>query len=368
MRTWTFLGTTLALLLLTSSTAAADAGSVRQQMEELATAIEQVGQWENAARLRGFLDATPDEELEQVYGRTDLTPLISAFQQAGALRGNAVARVTSAREAIEAAQREARERKLRTPPLASRALSADDFPEADYPNELEFCPTHALVDGELPRRSRAMDTLELARDLNITILALEQVENLRSLAKNIWSGLSRACDQFVAVLFGGNLSVACIPADIVFAAAELVVAEVKWAIGIAQSNLELVAACDAAVTSEELAANYDRSKALHDDLEAFRTEVETQLDALDEKWALVLRVLLERDLQWNSGPRMAVNYGERLKESCDATEQAILDAKALGYKVPARAEENLALARTLFTTDPKAALDLCRTAYRLTTR
>ena len=142
-------------------------------------------------------------------------------------------------------------------------------------------------------------------------------------------------------LLGQNFQVACIPVDIVFAVVEFILAEAKWGISIAQSNLGMIRLCDALVDTEELTANYTRVGHIHDDLDDFKTEENAKLDILEAKWDLALRVLLERDLQWNSGDRMNVNYLDRLTDSCDAAEQAITDTETLGYALHVNAKPSL---------------------------
>ena len=242
------------------------------------------------------------------------------------------------------------------------------LPDADYPLEPEFCPFHSQFNVSPTRRSDTQTVLQRTADLNTAVQALEEVLIVRSLAQSIWAGISRGCEQEISVLaYGSNFSIACIPVDIVFAAVEFVVAEAEWGIGIAQANIDMTNLCDSLVDTVELTAIYERIGHIHDDVDAFKLDVNQRLDVLDAKWDLLLKVLLERDLQYDSGDREDVNYTTRLVESCDAAQAAITDAAALGYAVPPRAQKALDSGRLLLATDPKGALDLCRTAYRYAT-
>lgn len=355
-------------LLLTLPTAAFATGDIRSQMEELATVIEGLGQWESAARLRGTLDVTPDEELESVYAGVDLTPLIAALRQVSGSQAQLREDLATTQSQLDGARLAGVARGLKAPKLDLGAVLSSGLPDASYPLELEFCPFHGNTAVMPTRRSDTQTVLQLTKNLNDAVQGLEQVEIVRSLAQGVWNGLDRACDQTVsALLYGQDFHVACIPVDIVFAVVELILAEAKWGISIAQANLAMVDLCDDLVTTEELTANYRRLEHIHDDIDAFRLEENAKLDVLEAKWDLVLRVLLERDLQWNSGDRTGVNYTDRLVESCDAADLAIQDSEALGYTLHPRAKPSLQAGRQLIATDPKGALDLCRLAYRLAT-
>ena len=358
----------LALALLQPAAASAAASDIRSQMEKLAVVIEGVGQWESAARLRGTLDATPDEELEATYQGIDLAPLIAALRQVGGSQARLREEVEAAQGRLDAERLANVARVLRAPRLDLGGVLSAGLPDASYPFEPEFCAFHGNTAVSPTQRSDTQTVLQLTKNLNDAVQGLEQVEIVRALAQGIWNGLDRACDQTVAaLLYGQDFHVACIPVDIIFAVVEFILAEAKWGISIAQANLEMVNLCDALVDTEELTGNYLRLEHLHDDLEQFRAEENAKLDVIDAKWDLVLRILLERDLQWNSGDRSNVNYIDLLDESCDAADQAIQDTEALGYALHSRAKPSLATGRLLIATDPKAALDLCRQAYRLAT-
>lgn len=358
----------VALSLALPGAALGAAADIRVQMEEMAALIEQLGQWDNAARLRGVLDATPDEELEQVYGGTDLRPLIDALGQAAGNQASVQTRVEAAQAEFDAARSASAARALLAKKDAPAGVMSAGLPDADYPLEPEFCPFHSQFNLSPTRRSDTQTVLQRTFDLNAAVQALEQVLIVRALAKSIWAGISRVCEQEISTFFyGSNFSIACIPVDIIFAAVEFVVAEAEFGISIAQANLDMTNLCDALVDTVELTAIYERIGHLHDDIDAFKMDVNQRLDVLDARWDLLLRVLLERDLQHDSGDRKDVNYGPRLVESCDATAAAIADAAALGYALHPRAQPLLDSGRLLIATDPKAALDLCRTAYRYAT-
>ncbi len=368
MRHSKMVGALLALSLVLPGAALGAAEGIRAEMEELAVMIEQLGQLENAARLRGVLDATPDEELEAVYGGTDLRPLIDALGQTVDTQADVRTRVEAAQAELPVAPFVSMRRAVRPPELAVEGVLRAGLPSADYPLEPEFCAFHSQFNLSPTRRSDTQTVLQKTFDLNAAVQALEEVLIVRSLAKSIWAGISRVCEQEISTFFyGSNFSIACIPVDIVFAAVEFVVAEAQWGIGIAQASLDMTNLCDALVDTVELTSVYDGLGHVHDDVDAFRADVNQRLDVLDAKWDLLLKVLLERDLQWRSGDRTDVNYTTRLAESCDAAQEAIDDAASLGYAVHPNAQLRLDSGRLLIATDPKGALDLCRTAYRYAT-
>jgi hypothetical protein len=368
MRQSTILCVLAALTLALPARAAADAAATRQQMEELAGVIAELGQGDNAARLLGTLDTIPDDELEKVYGGTDLTPLIESLRQVGTKQARVQASITATRDRLDAARVASAANALRAPKLETNRILSAGLPDASYPDEPEFCPNHSNLNPPLPRRNDPKDVLRTTEDLNTAVQVLEEVEIVRSLAEGIWKGLSRLCDKdLVLVGFGGNLKIACIPVDIVFAAVEFVLAEAKWGIGIAQANVAMMNSCDAVVTTEELTATYERLEHVHADVEAYQADVDQRLGRMKKQSDLVLRVLLERDLQTDSGTRKDVDYTTRLTDSCNAAQKAIDDAKMLGYTLNRRAQPTLDQGRLLIATDPKGAYDLCRSAYRLAT-
>jgi hypothetical protein len=89
-------------------------------------------------------------------------------------------------------------------------------------------------------------------------------------AQGIWSAASRACDEVIVVLGeGGNLSLACIPVDVVLFAARV--------------TLDELANCDGDIDSAETEGTYERSAHLHDDV----TMVDGKVDVLDGKVDIV---------------------------------------------------------------------------------
>lgn len=85
------------------------------------------------------------------------------------------------------------------------------------------------------------------------------------IAQGIWSGLSRACEEVVA---GFNLSLLCIPVDLVLFAAQITVDE--------------IANCDEDIDAAEIEGTYDRVGHIHGDVEVLQSTVDTLLDMVEE--------------------------------------------------------------------------------------
>jgi hypothetical protein len=254
--------TGLLVIVFTSGTALA---GLREDWEALATAIEATGQNETAARLRTAVHALSDEDLDRVYAEADLIGLAREFTRtAKALNAvdksivdGALRDVTRTRKALNAVDQPIVGGVSRDSTRTRKALNAFDqsiveevsrdnpgFPDAvGYPSTF-LCPFS-------PDRSDA-DSLLIAVD------AIQAARVLLESAKVLWSGLSRACGQVaVAAGFGANTELACIPADIVLFAAELVV-------GAAQAVVDHIAYCDGAVDSAEIEGSYERVGHIHD--------------------------------------------------------------------------------------------------------
>ena len=229
------------LLLIGVALAAPSAAStdVRGDLLAVADAVAQAGQTAAAAQLEEAVTALSDEELERVYGEADLAGLAQVFA------ANAEALETIG-QMINAEV-----------PFTAGGDKSPGFPDATgYPSRY-LCPFS-------PERSNGDDLL-------IAVDAVKAAREALEAAQIVWSGLSRGCDQ---VAFGTNTSLLCIPADIVLAAAELVV-------GIAEGVVEHLAACDAGVDSAEIEGSYERLGHIHWDLTAHDSDVSNQLSAHD---------------------------------------------------------------------------------------
>ncbi|MDH3284991.1 MAG: hypothetical protein OEQ13_09635 [Acidobacteriota bacterium] len=78
----------------------------------------------------------------------------------------------------------------------------------------------------------------------------------------------------MAAGFGGNTSLACIPADVIFIVA-------KALVGTAESTVESIAFCDGAVDSAEIEGAYERAGHIHADLATHDSAISTQLATHD---------------------------------------------------------------------------------------
>lgn len=81
------------------------------------------------------------------------------------------------------------------------------------------------------------------------------------IAQGVWAGLSRGCDETIA---GFNLSLACIPVDIILFAAQVVFDEIEN--------------CDNDIDSAEVEGTYERSAHLHGDIELVQTTSDSIAD------------------------------------------------------------------------------------------
>jgi hypothetical protein len=238
---------------------------------------------------------------------------------------------------------------------------------------LEFCPEHDNASVSPTRRNDTQDVLDLQNDVKIARIVFAQMEIARALAKAVWDGVSRACEQVEGVMILGegvvfNFSLACLPVDIVFALADTLVREAQFHVGLFQAKVDRKNACDAAVDTAQIAANYERLDHVHRDMEIFKQEVQEQLDRMGAKIDLLLKTQLEDALQLSSSVRAGVFYTDRLGEVCTAAQEAIDDADALGYRVRVRAQALHDLGKQLIPTNPKKAFDKCKAGYRLVTR
>lgn len=345
------------LVLALASGAAADP---REQLEALAVALEGIGRANDAARFRSAVAAIPPEQIDAVYGGTDLTPLAEGLLQSGQAQAEMGARTEAARVELEAARAEA----VARAGAGLGAVQSAGLPVAPFPTAVSLCPTHA----DPGTKSDTHAALETLHNLNIATKTLEQVEIVFGAGRGIWDGISRACKQTVIILgVGGNFSLACVPIDIVFAVLEFAVAEAKWGVEFWKQNYDRINACDHAVETAESAGTYLRLEHVHTDVEDFKQQIDARLAVLDGKAERALKVLLESDLHERATRRLNVNYTVRLEEACDAAQEAIDESAGAGYAPAPGAQAAHDLGRKLIPSDPKKAFELCQRAYRLVT-
>ncbi len=355
----------LAWVLTLPTVAAADSW---QQFQELAAALDQIGRSSDAARLREALDSVPLEELDEVYGSMDLRPLIDGLAQVAPDLAELQDRVRATQAGFEAVRAQA----VAPAPTTLKGVFSDTngpLPAATYPSVRDICPLHGNTDVSPTQRNDTTEVLELQRTISVARIVLEQAEIAATVAKAIWSAAGRTCDQVVvAAGFGSNASLVCIIADVILAAVDIIVQEAHFTLEFFQRRVNSKNACDGAVDTAEIAANYERLDHVHRDMEIFKQEVQEQLDRMEEKIDLLLKTQLEDALQLGSRVRAGVAYTDRIDEVCAAAQEAIDDADALGYKVLVRAQALHDLGQQLIPTNPKKAFDKCKAGYQLVTK
>lgn len=363
MKRLTIYAALLGLMLAIPARAAADP---RQQLEQLAVALEQIGKASDAARFRDAVNALSPEEIDAIYGDTDLTPLAEGLYRSGKSTAEVLSSARAARDALDAARVRSLAQVNGGAPVTTMSGPNGALPTAPWPTAVNLCPVHAVAGS----KSDTHEALDAMSELTKATKALEQAEIVYSLGKGIWDGLSRACKQVIIVLgAGGNSSLACLPVDIVFGVLEFAVAEAKWGVEFWQQNRDRIDACDAAVETAEKAGTYTRLGHVHADIETFKAEMQARLEAMTRKADLAMKVLLEGDLHEGSVNRLKVNYTVRLEESCDAAQRAIDESAAAGYPPTPGPQSLHDQGRKLMPTDPRRAFDLCQEAYRrVTTR
>jgi hypothetical protein len=356
---WGLLALVLALPVCSSAATKAD-------FEDIALVIDSLGQPERADQLLAALAAIPDEDFDAIYSGVDLAPLYAEFQRSVGLRNAA----RDARSRVDTEYRDAIRAAEQTQALMGepRTGANGPFPDADYPVVLPECPFHLTPDRTSPTRY----LIDATVSVDAVRKTLEQVSIALDVAKGVWDGLSRGCEQVEGAIVLGegavfNLSLACIPVDIVFEVAAFLVAEAQFGIELAQSYVDLTGQCDGLIDGATLYGNYDRLGHIHDDLNSFKDDVDVRLDNLQADMDLVKQVLLEADMNQRSGSRTSVNYVDRIEEVCGTAQLAIYDAEAAGYVVSPRAQADHDLGQQLIPADPKAAYDLCKRSYRTAT-
>lgn len=219
-----------------SNAMAQNAYELRQSWQTISELIAAQGRQTEAEQIAVSIRALSDQDLERIYQQQTLDDMISTLkdiQQAvnvvDGLNSNlSVQKYMDNRATFQAEpQMEAQAK----PEVAGAFPDDLNYPNADY------CPYS-------PERSDALA-------LQIAVDAIQGARIALESAKVIWSGLSRACNQTAVVAgAGGNTSLACIPADVVLFAAELVV-------GAAEGVVEHFEFCDSGVDSAEIEGTWD---------------------------------------------------------------------------------------------------------------
>jgi hypothetical protein len=241
------------ILLMTISVSATATAGPREDWQVLSEAISQSGNNQAAERINEALDKLSDEEIQRIYGDTDLLKVANQFQLNSEMTRRATTQYPELAPLYQTApddfdsdytKRKGDDALKRKGDDAFRStIQSVGLPDAQgYPTN-GWCPFS-------PNRSDA-DALLIAQDVTAGARVLLET------AKGVWAGLSRACDETIA---GFNGSLACIPADIVLAAAEL-------AVGAAETVVEHIDFCDAAVDAAEIEASFERLGHLHTDLD-----------------------------------------------------------------------------------------------------
>ncbi len=236
-----------AILLLTFSVSVS--AGPREDWQVLSDSISQSGNRQAAEKINEALSKLSDEEIQHIYGDTDLLKVADQFQLNSEMTRMATTQYPELAPLYHAPSRDVDSDLPITIEDSKFNIGAAStgFPGAvGYPTT-GWCPFS-------PNRSDA-DALLIAQDVTAGARVLLET------AKGIWAGLSRGCDETIVILGeGGNVSLACIPADIVLAAAEL-------AVGAAETVVEHIDFCDAAVDAAEIEGSYERLGHLHTDLD-----------------------------------------------------------------------------------------------------
>lgn len=351
----------LALVLVFSVPSSA---ATKADFQDMASLIESLGQADNATKLLIAIDAIPDDDFDRIYGGVDLTPLAIAVQRTVTRRNaahDASARVEKQyRDATRAAEQQ---RRLMIEP---RSGVNGAFPDALYPVILPQCPYHLTESKQAPPQY-VMDTTV---NVQLAGQVLEQVTIAFEVAKGIWDGLSRGCEQVEgAVILGEgvvfNLSLACIPVDIVFAVADALLKEAEFGVELAKSQLDIIDQCDGISSDATTFGTYDRTAHIHADMDTMKDDIDVKLELLQGDVDMVKRMLLEAALTARGTARMSVNYVDLIDDVCALSQLAIDDAIAANYDIGTEPQLAHDLGQQLIPTDPKTAHDMCRTAYRM---
>jgi hypothetical protein len=238
------------------------ASEIRDVWQEIADEIALTGQEMSAKRLEEAVNAISDQDLEKVYGQADMTALIEVFKRSEKAL-NAVDQANfPGSKPIRVSIAESEKARLDDSNLNAAvqdsgiSLMSVGFPDATgYPGGI--CPSS-------PNRTNADALLAAVLNIGDARTALE-------IAQGVWSALSRVCEE---VILGVNTSLACIPADLVLFAVELV-------IGDSESTVEHLQNCNDAVNSAEIEGAYDRSGHIHTDLVTHDVDISNQLATHD---------------------------------------------------------------------------------------
>ena len=252
-----------AILLLTFSVGVS--AGLREDWQVLSDSISQSGNRQAAEKINEALSKLSDEQIQRIYGDTDLLEVADQFQLNTEMTRKATTRYPELAPLYQIPSRGVDNDSRIGTNDGKYGLASTGFPGAvGYPTN-GWCPFS-------PNRSDA-DALLIAQDVTAGARVLLET------AKGVWAGLSRGCDETIVILGeGGNVSLACIPADIVLAAAEL-------AVGAAETVVEHIDFCDAAVDAAEIEGSYERLGHLHTDLDDHVTALATHDTAISNQVA-----------------------------------------------------------------------------------
>lgn len=240
-------------LTLSTTSLALSSNELRQSWEDIAELISASGRDDDAVRLLESVDKISDEELERTYSQESLDDMINVL--------NDILIAVDASKTL-------RDLELTETWTASVTSTSEGFPtNLDYPDS-NYCPLS-------PGRSNGL-ALQIAVDaVTAARIALE-------VGKGVWSGLSRGCEEVVVlpVVGGGNLSLACIPADIALFVFEGLV-------GVAEGVVEHFEACDNGVDSAEIEGTWKGVVHINSVLEAHTDQLMTHDEDIKRELDLI---------------------------------------------------------------------------------
>lgn len=367
----------------------------RTQLEGAVTLFADYGKFEKAAELQDAIDAIPEDQLQYIYGNSDLNGLI--YHLDAAL--SASADMKEMTREIEARRTAAQGRQ------PSQVVDKD--PDPSWPSANPPQSSHCSSYPDLQPGDTIVNT---EYDLMITAGVVEGSQAILKSAKTIWMGISRFCEQVEgAVVLGEglvfNTSIACIPADIIFAVAELAVNAAEASLHTALIANRVNWYCNGAITGARVKANYGRLDSLKtiilDEFTGLEAQLSTDVDEIDGNIELVrgeladlkadvdlrlaelqadidtvLTILKGNGLSRYGGARWNDAYyrdgdAEKVVEACDLAQDALTYAKQT-YQVGVRAQMLIDRGNKFISSEtspqlPHEGFEACRTAYRLAT-
>jgi hypothetical protein len=385
----------LPLLLIVPRVSLADP---RAQLEGAVALFADYGKFERAAELQDAIDAIPDDQLQYVYGNSDLNGLIDQLDAAL----SASADIKEMTREIEARRTAARGRQPSQVVGKDPDPSDPSWPSANPPQGKHCSSYPDLQPG---------DTISNTEwDLAATSATVEGAQTILKGARDAWMGFARACEQVEGAIVLGegavfNLSLGCIPVDLIFTAVELLVnvAEASLKTGLIANRVNWY--CNGAITGARVKANYGRLDGLKtiilDEFTGLEAQLDTDADEIDGNIELVrgeladlkadvdlrlaelqadmdtvLTILKGNGLSRYGGARWNDAYyrdgdAEKVAEACDLAQGALTYAKQT-YQVGMRAQMLIDRGNKFISSEtspqlPHEGFEACRTAYRLAT-